>query len=143
MKNKMSTGLIVSVVMLIMSVVVMFVLLNYSNFIQKGKVNNFGKTTTNIADITVDELPPQVIDGQETIKVKPFSASLSDILYGKELIGNYKIETYYSGAKFNFNCTKMNEDTCVSGSALMNIGTAILPLYSYDKEEDNYDNHKS
>ena len=142
MKNKMGPGLIAAIIMLIMSVVVMFVLLGYSKYIQKGKVNNFGKTTTNIADITVDELPPQEIDGKEQIKVKPFKASLADILYGKELVGNYKIETYYSGAKFNFNCTKYEYDKCVSGSALINTGSAILPLYSYDKDEDNFDNYK-
>ena len=142
MKNKMGTGLIVSIIMLIMSVVVMFVLLGYSKYLEKGKVNSFGKTTTNIADITVDELPPQEIEGKEQIVVKPFKASLADILYGKELVGNYKLETYYSGAKFNFNCIKYEFDKCISGSALMNIGTAILPLYSYDKYEDNFDNYK-
>ena len=141
MKNKMGLGLKISIVMLIGSLVAMVFLLNYSKDIQQGKVNSFHKTTTSISDITVDELPPQNVDGNDKITAKPFKASLADILYGKELYGNYKHETFYSGAKFNFNCTKMNEDICVSGSAIINIGTAILPLYSYDKEEDNYLNH--
>ena len=139
MKNKMSAGLLFSIVMLIVSVGVMFVLLNMSSSLRGAKPNNM--KTTSLSDIKVDELPPQ--EGQEDkLNVKNFSASLADILYGKELSGNYKVETSYQGAKFNFNCTKMDGEACVSGSALMNVGTAILPLYSFDKEEDNYYNHQ-
>ena len=139
MKNKMSTGLIFAIVMLILSIGVMFVLLGLSSKMNGAKPNNM--KTTSLNDIKVDELPPQ--DGEDKINVKNFNASLTEILYGKELTGNYKVEVLFSGAKFNFNCTKTNNDECVSGSALMNVGTAILPLYSFDKIEDDYYQHQS
>lgn len=150
--NKLSTSTIVAIIILLFSAVCMFMLLNYTAKSQKARTNNFNElktteetTTTNASDIVVDELPENSTPSEDNIVINAtnFSSSIKDILSGYEEIGNYKIELTHSGALFNFNCTSYNEETniCTSGSALMNTGTAVLPLYSYDKEEDNYFNH--
>ena len=150
--NKLSTSTIVAIIILLISAVSMFLLLNLTAKSQKARTNNFNQitstdllTTTNEADIVVDELPQEENEEtpQQEIKAVNFSSSIKDILSGYEEIGDYKIELVYNGALFNFNCTSYDQDTntCKSGSALMNTGSAVLPLYSYDKEEDNYYNH--
>ena len=141
MKGKgLSTGTKIAIFMLVISIIVMLVLLNYSSKLKRAKVNNIKETTT--TTIPKIDGPTNNIDDNKII-TKSFKASLADVLYGKSLIDNYKIETYYSGARFNFNCTKYSDNKCVSGSALLDTGKAVLPLYTYDKEEDNYYNHLS
>ena len=109
----------------------MFILLNYSSSIKKANVNNLNNNkVTNTKNV-------------DNTTVKNFNASLADILYGKALSGNYNIETIYMGAKFNFNCTDYRENKCNSGSALLTIGNTLLPLYTYDNEDDNYYNYAS
>ena len=140
MKNKkLGAGTKIAIFMLVVSIIVMFVLLNYSSKLQRAKVNNLNGTTTTTVP-KVDNLDDNK-DNKTT--VKNFKASLADVLYGIELKDNYKVETYYSGAKFNFNCTSYKDNKCVEGSALMNINDISLPLYTYDKEENNYYNHLS
>lgn len=151
--NKLSTSTIVAIIILVISSICMFMLLNVTAKSKKARANNFNDiitsditTTTDVSDIVVDELPDITEDNDQTqeINVTNFASSIKDILSGYEEVGNYKIELIHNGAVFNFNCTSYNEEsnTCLSGSALMNIGSAVLPLYSYDNESDNYYNHQ-
>lgn len=140
--NKLGMGTKFAIFILVVSIIVMFALLNYSSKLQRAKVNNLNNSNNTTKTVQkVDELPNQ--EGNTSITVKNFNASLADVLYGKKLIGNYKIETYYSGAKFNFNCTSYKDNKCLSGSALLTTDEATLPLYTYDKEEDDYYTHLS
>lgn len=76
----------------------------------------------------------------EPIIASNFSSSLADIIGNNRFLDNYKEEVIFSGAVFNFNCTNYDEEkkVCTEGSALMNIGTALVPLFTYKSEEENY-----
>lgn len=96
--------------------------------------NEIPTTTTSIKNDISEEPPIEVIN---------FSASLEEVADGIISIGNYKESRRYSGAKFDFNCTNydLNTNKCLEGSALMNLGDVMLPLYTYKNEEGNYLNH--
>lgn len=76
----------------------------------------------------------------EPIIVTNFSSSLMDIIGNNRFLDNYKEEVFYSGAVFNFNCTSYDEENkiCKEGSGLMNTGSALVPLFTYKTEEENY-----
>ncbi|MDE6141727.1 MAG: hypothetical protein K2G03_03895, partial [Bacilli bacterium] len=76
----------------------------------------------------------------EPIITTNFSSSLLDIVGNNRFLDNYKEEVNYSGAIFNFNCTSYDEEkkVCNEGSGLMNTGSALIPLFTYKNEEDNY-----
>lgn len=76
----------------------------------------------------------------EPIIATNFSSSLMDIVGNNRFLNDYREEVLYSGAVFNFNCTKYDEEkeVCVEGSGLMNVGTALVPLFTYKNDEDNY-----
>ena len=140
--NKLGTGTKIAIFMLVISVIVMIFLLNYSSNLQKAKVNDINPSSNGNEPTKVDKLPEQNEDNKKII-VTNFKASLADVLYGTSLIGKYSVEKYYSGARFNFNCTKYEEDKCIAGSALMDIGTAVLPLYTFENVENDFYSHLS
>ena len=150
---KLSTSTIVAIIFLIISGIAMLFMLNFSAKTKKAKTNNFNEvtteeiTTTNVTDTTTNQNPDDNNnqgDPEEKIVTTNFNDSLYGILQYYDLNGNYNLEFNYSGAKFNFKCSKFDEGTnkCSEGSAMMNTGETILPLYTYDKDEDNYDNHR-
>ena len=146
--HKLSTSTFVAIVVLVLSVICMFFLLNYSAKSRKARTNNFNEvteaitTTTSVEDITTDKLPEEtpVDQPEEVIAATNFKASLADILYNNPLDFNYNISTKFNGAKFTFTCSEYNEETstCVKGSAIMNTGSAVLPLYSFENDDQNY-----
>ena len=149
---KLSTSTIVAIIFLIISGIAMLFMLNFSAKTKKAKTNNFNEvtteeiTTTNVTDTTTNQNPDDNNQGapEEKIVTTNFNDSLYGILQYYDLNGNYNLEFNYSGAKFNFKCSKFDEGSnkCSEGSAMMNTGETILPLYTYDKDEDNYDNHR-
>ncbi len=76
----------------------------------------------------------------EPIIATNFVAPLTDVIGNNRFLENYKEEIIYSGAVFNFNCTSYDEEkkVCVEGSGLMNVGTALIPLFTYKNEQENY-----
>lgn len=94
-------------------------------------------TTTNINGDTV------IVDEEEKIVATNFRASLANIIYGNRFLDDYHVTLYYSGVKFSFNCSNYDEFTkvCKEGNAQLNSGSAILPLYTYTSEDDNYLNN--
>lgn len=84
------------------------------------------------------EAPEEPSD--EPIIATNFTSALTDIIGTNRFLENYKEEINFSGAVFNFNCTKYNEEkkVCEEGSGLMNLGSALVPLFTYKNEEENY-----
>lgn len=76
----------------------------------------------------------------EPIIATNFSSALTDIIGTNRFLENYKEEIIFSGAVFNFNCTSYDEEkmVCQEGSGLMNLGSALIPLFTYKSEEENY-----
>lgn len=108
-----------------------------------SEVDKPNTTTTRITTtkkLTIEEEVESIPDKDEPVIVTNFSASLNAITEGYAFDRDYSVELRYSGAKFNFNCTNFDKITskCVSGSGLMDAGTALIPLYTYDNEEYNY-----
>lgn len=97
-------------------------------------------TTTTTLTTTKKAEEPVV----EPIAARPFEASLEEIIADNEFLYDYKVAVRYSGAEFNFNCTKYDEKnyTCLEGSGLMNTGSALIPLYTYKNEDNNYLNNR-
>lgn len=109
------------------------------------KVDDIESTTASTTTTTTKKLSivEEVEDDplkDEPVIVTNFKSSLSEITKGYRFEGNYHVELRYSGAKFNFNCTNFDKlkNECVAGSGLMDAGTALVPLYTYNKDEENY-----
>ena len=142
--NGLKGGYLVSLIILCVGLLIMLILLKYAKSIKKASVTELNYSTTSTStkyeDITTDVLPDIVKENNENLDVKNFSSSLADILYYNPLIGNYKLELVYKDAKFNFTCGEYDSNTgnCTSGSATMNTGKTILPLYTYDNENNDY-----
>ena len=97
-------------------------------------------TTTTTKKLSIIEEVEEDPLKDEPVIVTNFKSSLSEITKEYRFEGNYHVELRYSGAKFNFNCTNFDKlkNKCVAGSGLMDAGTALIPLYTYSKDEDNY-----
>ena len=159
--NNSATSYIILILVLLVAVVAIFMLLgNAKNQaksqplttttvpvpVEPGNVTTTTTTTVPITDLVYQTTTKVVI--QENIKVEPFSASLEVIMEDLSFNFDYAVTKEYSGAVFNFNCVTYDEETltCTEGSGLMNIGTALIPLYTYSNAEDNilyhqYDYH--
>lgn len=153
------TSYIVLVVILLSAVIAIFVLLSIEAENKRAKPLTTTTTTTTTARVVENSTTTTTVTtttrrvsieeqisstttvplSTKPIKVTPFSASLEPIMYGLNFNFDYKVTTEYSGAKFNFNCTKYDEKNflCLEGSGLMNIGTGLIPLYTYKDPSDN------
>lgn len=162
--NSSPISYIILVLVLLIAVVAIFMLLHSAKEQAKAKplttttttrmvdVQGEGNTTTTVATTTKKLSIYEEVQGttttkvviQEEIKVDNFTASLETIIDGASFDFDYKVSKDYSGAKFNFNCTKYDEKNliCTEGSGLMNIGTGLYPLYTYKNSEDNILHHQ-
>lgn len=97
-------------------------------------------TTTTTKKLSISEEVENIPSKDEPVIVTNFSSSLNQIVEGYVFDRDYSVELRYSGAKFNFNCTNFDKinGKCISGSGLMDAGTALIPLYTYDNDTDNY-----
>ena len=97
-------------------------------------------TTTTTKKLSIVEEVENDPQEDEPVIVTNFSSSLSEITKEYIFEDDYHVELRYSGAKFNFNCTNYDSinSKCVAGSGLMDAGTALIPLYTYTKDDDNY-----
>lgn len=98
--------------------------------------------------ITIDYTTTPIKDNNENLNVdaKPvvvtnFQESLDNIDSLGILKGIESKQINYSGAIFNFKCSSYNDDTCSSGSLTMNVGTTMLPIYTFNYAEENYGMH--
>lgn len=149
---------IILVIVLVMAVIAIFMLLNAAKEQATAKPLTTTTTTTTIEVIESERTTTTVttttrklsiseeIQGTTTkvvipeeIKVENFTASLETIINGANFDFDYSVSREYSGARFNFNCTKYDDKNlvCVEGSGLMNIGTGLYPLYTYTDPNDN------
>lgn len=129
---------IILFVILLVAFIGIFVLLEIAKNERKSKPLKENSTTPTINIVTTTNVIEP--DKNEEIGVKNFNASLEEIINGKTFYYDYEVSIKYSGALFDFNCTKYNEanSICVSGSGLMNTGNALIPLYTYENSEENY-----
>lgn len=147
--KKVSVSIIAAIIILIIAAILSIILINYSNKLENNNKKTIFKnsdvettTTTNINsqdNANQDNTSGDTVDAGNYV-VSNFSASLSDILNGVTPNGDYSYNTIYSGARFDFNCTNYdtNSNTCTKGSGLMTTSNAVIPLYTYDNENDNY-----
>ncbi len=148
--KKVSISIIVAIIILVIGAIVSIFLINYSNKLENNNKtivkNNDVTTTTTISNKDNNNQSSQSSDDNNSsidaskYVVSNFSASLTDILNGVTPNGDYAYNTVYSGARFDFNCTNYDTDsnTCSKGSGLMTTSDAIIPLYTYDNEDNNY-----
>lgn len=143
---------IILAVLLTITLIIIFVMLELAKKSEvpkpyKEDVTTTTTTTTKNTDesttTTTTTALIQEDDPEEPIVVNNFMASLEEITYGLSLEYDYAASTRYSGARFNFNCTNYDAENfvCLEGSGLIDIGTAMLPLYTYTSENGNYLNH--
>ena len=157
--NNSPISYIILVLVLLIAVVVIFMLLNSAKEQAMAKPLTSTTTTTTSIKIIEQEVTTttvttttrrlsisEEIQGTTTkvvipeeIKVDNFTASLETIINGANFDFDYAVSKEYSGARFNFNCTKYDAKTltCTEGSGLMNIGTGLYPLYTYKNPNDN------
>lgn len=87
-----------------------------------------------------DNTEPTSEKKDEPIIVTNFVVALTDVIGTNRFLENYEEEILYSGAVFHFNCTSYDEEkkTCQEGSGLMDVGTALVPLFTYKNDKENY-----
>lgn len=97
-------------------------------------------TTSTTSSITTTQNQQNNQGNSEVVQVENFSASLEQIANGLLFMGNYSVETNYSGVNFLFKCDEYDEESveCISGSATMSVNDITIPLYSYNSEGTNY-----
>ncbi|HQC83362.1 MAG TPA: hypothetical protein PLB45_00615 [Bacilli bacterium] len=142
--NKIKMTYIVAIIIMIIGVIGMILILKLLGSNKTAKVTSITEsTTTSVLSTTSESITTTINeeDAQTThLVVTNFSAPLSTIIGGYSFDGDYKVTKYFSGARFDFNCTSYDEasSTCVSGSGLMDVGTASIVLYTYDNNTSNY-----
>ncbi len=101
---------------------------------------NMAEKTHKAAPLKPDSTEITTEKSNEPIIATNFSSSLLDIIGNNRFLNNYKEEISFSGAIFNFNCTSYDEEkkVCKEGSGLMNTGSALVPLFTYKNEKENY-----
>lgn len=101
---------------------------------------NMAKNTKKVTPLKNDNTTTTEEKEDAPIAVTNFEVPLSDIIGDNRFLDNYKEEILYSGAVFNFNCTSYDEEKseCKEGSGLMNIGSALIPLFTYKNDQENY-----
>lgn len=119
--------------MLLIAVILCFIMLYIINNTEKVTPIDIKATTTTEA---VENKP-------EERELVPFSASLKEILFEENIMFEYKVETYYSGYKFNITCSRYNteEGKCSQGSGMMSYNDVVLTLYTFEDDEDDYLDH--
>lgn len=101
---------------------------------------NMAEKARKAAPLRDDSTTETTSKKDDVIVTTNFSSSLLDIVGNNRFLDNYKEEVNYSGAVFNFNCTSYDEEekVCKEGSGLMNTGSALVPLFTYKTDEENY-----
>ena len=69
--------------------------------------------------------------------VVSYVTNLSNIAKQVKIKDNFDIQTEYQGTNYYFKCTKY-DNVCTSGFALLNYDNISIPLFIFDKEEDNF-----
>lgn len=131
---------------LLMSLVLVFYMLNSAKKEQKAKPITSSNIISNKKDKTDDVKIETSDKGENTVnddiklEVYNFETTLGTISDRLNIFGDYKEMTIYNGVKFNFNCVVYDEEsfTCIEGSALMNVDDALIPLFTYSNPTDNY-----
>lgn len=136
---KQTTMYIILAIILIIALIVIFYLVENNNMSRSARPL---KTSSTSASSTTK---PEITNGKEDnnkhedLVASPFSAPLSDIIYGYVFDGNYKVSINHNNVMFDFNCNNYNEAelSCTEGSGLMRYNNLIIPLYSYTGSANN------
>ena len=146
---KFNTSTIISFVILIIGIVVMFILLNFVAKEKRAKSTDLTPTSTTVneettttLEVKTNESDNHFINSNDEQKATNFNTSLASIVNRHRLSGKYDFNTTYRGARFNFKCTDLSDNNkCSAGSATIDVDGVILPLYTFEKEDDDYTNH--
>lgn len=146
-KKGISPSIIVAICFLFISLIVVFLILNYSKSLRKANVNKNSNATheaiTTTLNVDNKDDNSNNLDNRDNDedKIKNFNTTFSNIIENRIPYEDYAYEIKYNGIIFNVNCTNYDKDNkvCKEGSALMNLGNNILiPLYTYKNDSDNY-----
>lgn len=126
-KSSTKTYIILFIILLVAMIGIIFML-------------NMAKNTKKVTPLKNDNTTTTEEKKDAPIAVTNFVAPLADIIGDNRFLNNYKEEILHSGVVFNFNCTSYDEEKneCIEGSGLMNIGTVLIPLFTYKNEQENY-----
>lgn len=131
---------IILVIIFIIALIAIFYLVESNNEASRAKPLTTSSTSTLATMLTNEETDKNNESSeQKDLFATPFSTPLSDIIYGYEFDGNYKVSINYNNVIFDFNCNNYNDTelSCVEGSGLMRYNNLIIPLYTYIGRENN------
>ena len=118
---------------LVLGIVGMFMFLNIM-----GKNTSYPseeeETTTTTTTTTSTET---TTTNANVSNVVSYVTNLSNIAKQVKIKDNFDIQTEYQGTNYYFKCTKY-DNVCTSGFALLNYDNISIPLFIFDKEEDNF-----
>lgn len=138
---------IILVIIFLIALIAIFYLVESNNKSIGAKPLTTSSTSTLATKIT-NEATDKKDDNNENneqnnLLASPFSSPLSDIIYGYEFDGNYKISINYNNAVFDFNCNSYSDTelSCIEGSGLMRYNDLTIPLYTYIGSDNNILNY--
>ena len=137
---------VISLVLLFVAIIAVVVLTITVNNMKKEKpitVAAYSEvvTTTAPSSEIQDKTKEELNVNDTPVIVTNFGALLSSIDAYGTFIGTNSTQLKYSGAVFNYSCSEAEGNTCKSGSVTMNVGTAMLPIYTFDSPEANLGNN--
>ena len=115
---------------LVLGIVGMFMFLNImgKNTSYPSEEEETTTTTTSTETTTTNANVSNVVS---------YVTNLSNIAKQVKIKDNFDIQTEYQGTNYYFKCTKY-DNVCTSGFALLNYDNISIPLFIFDKEEDNF-----
>ncbi len=115
---------------LVLGIVGMFMFLNIM-----GKNTSYPSEDEETTTTTSSETTTTTIVNSNTIS---YVTNLSNIAKQLSIKDNFDVQIEYQGTNYYFKCTKYENNVCSTGFALLNYDNVSIPLFIFDKEEDNY-----
>ena len=125
-----TASFIIFSLILVIGIVGMFMFLNLM-----GKNTSYPEDEETTTTTTTAETTTTKVEEENTIS---YVAKLNTITSSYKLKKDYDVRINYQGTNYYFKCTKLEDDDCVSGFGLLNYDNTSIPLFIFDKSEDNY-----
>ena len=135
---------VITLTILFVAMIAVIVLTIANNTMKKEKpitvaaYSEISTTTTAPSDEIKDKTKDELQVGNEPVVVTNFQAPLSQIDAYNVFAGATSNQFKYSGAAFNYSCSEADGNICKVGALTMNVGTTMLPIYSFDNPSGNY-----
>ena len=136
--------IVISLGLLFVAMIAVIILTITNNKIKKEKpitvaaYSEIVTTTTVPSDEIKDKTKEELNVGNEPVVVTNFHASISQIDAYGTFAGVNNSQLKYSGAVFSYSCSEVEDNKCKVGAVTMNVGTAMLPIYTFDNASGNF-----